>query len=571
MAPKDETNQPSSKNNSPQKLKPLRITFIDLTYAVRDKSYKASSHWKDKFGRRNRPAGSILPVIEEGADLEAASNQQQRNMEQKNANDSFRMKTLLKGMTGVFREGRLTAIMGSSGAGKTTLLSVLAGDMLGGMRGAKLSGQVYVDNTLVLGDAEDATIGQQDNLPRKRQSRLKMRDISGFVFQDDLLLETMTVEEAIGMSIRLRTPRGGDAAWRAGQVQDALEHFSLQAARKTRVGNPAKKGISGGERKRTAIAMELVISPPLLFLDEPTSGLDTHTAWQVVSLLRDLTRSGHTVITTIHQPSSNMFRLFDDLLVLAEGRVLYFGPAKQMCSYFACHGYTCPPETNPADFLFMQVIQGIRDTDDGNRDGDGIEGNNKDDKDNIANGGSVLTVAQRQDRLGALLDAWEASPENASLKAMAKDRGPLHPPSGEFEEREFEQTSSAELASSRRYKAPFGRQFWYLLGRASKNAIRNPRIIRVRLVQTVVVAVFVGLSFYDVNRLKPPQQTQNKAGVLFFIALNQFFASAFPIVTIFALEKIVFLREHRAGYYGLPAYYITKVLVEVQDMKRKFN
>lgn len=103
----------------------------------------------------------------------------------------------------------------------------------------------------------------------------------------------------------------------------------------------------------------------------------------------------------------------------------------------------------------------------------------------------------------------------------------------------------------------------YLLGRVSKNAIRNPLIIRIRIVQTVVVSVFVGLSFINLNRLTPPQQTQNKAGVLFFIALNQFFMSATGVMTVFAIEKYVFFREYSAGYYSLTAYYLSKVIVEV--------
>lgn len=103
----------------------------------------------------------------------------------------------------------------------------------------------------------------------------------------------------------------------------------------------------------------------------------------------------------------------------------------------------------------------------------------------------------------------------------------------------------------------------FLLGRASKNAIRNPLIIRVRIVQTVVVAVFVGLSFLNLRHFPAQRQIQDKAGVLFFIALNQFFTSATSVMTIFAIEKYVFFREYSAGYYSLTAYYLSKVLVEV--------
>lgn len=148
-------------------------------------------------------------------------------------------------------------------------------------------------------------------------------------------------------------------------------------------------------------------------------------------------------------------------------------------------------------------------------------------------------------KMKRLLSAWEDSPENASLQALVVD-----PPTAPV--------------TQYRHKAPFLTQFWYLLGRASKNAIRNPLIIRVRIVQTLFVAVFVGLSFVNLNRLPVQQQIQDKAGVIFFMALNVFFSSATSVMTIFAVEKYVFFREYGAGYYGLTAYYLSKVLVEVR-------
>lgn len=148
-------------------------------------------------------------------------------------------------------------------------------------------------------------------------------------------------------------------------------------------------------------------------------------------------------------------------------------------------------------------------------------------------------------KMKRLLNAWEESPENASLQVLVGD-----PPTAPV--------------TQYRHKAPFLRQFRYLLGRASKNAIRNPLIVRVRIIQTLVVAIFVGLSFVNLNRLPVQQQIQNKAGVIFFMALNVFFSSATSVMTIFSVEKYVFFREYGAGYYGLPAYYLSKVLVEVR-------
>jgi ABC-type multidrug transport system ATPase subunit len=101
------------------------------------------------------------------------------------------------------------------------------------------------------------------------------------------------------------------------------------------------------------MAMEMVINPSILFLDEPTSGLDTFTAYSVVTTLKDLASQGRTVVATIHQPSSDIFMLFDDLLLLSEGRVVYYGEAKDAVSYFARAGYECPQYMNPSDYIFV--------------------------------------------------------------------------------------------------------------------------------------------------------------------------------------------------------------------------
>jgi hypothetical protein len=114
-----------------------------------------------------------------------------------------------------------------------------------------------------------------------------------------------------------------------------------------------------------------------------------------------------------------------------------------------------------------------------------------------------------------------------------------------------------------RHRAPFMRQFWYLLNRASKNAIRNRMIVMVRLFQAVFIGVVIGLVYLNINNRSPVAQVQDRAGVLFFFAIYAFFSSSNSVLTIFSLEKLVFYREYRAGYYSLPAYYSTKVLVEI--------
>ena len=493
---------------------PLRITFENLSYSVPVKNNKKRRNPFRRRARSNREAEGPQDVEEaestgaQGAGgliaLGASMAEPQEappdrvEIETEHANRHL----ILKNLSGIFREGRLTAIIGSSGAGKTTLLSLLAGDVI---RGSRISGNVYLNDEEVSGNWK------------------KMREVSAFVFQDDLLLSTMTVREAIWQSLLLRTPAEMNKEQQKQRLEETLRIFRLQQAKDTVVGNPDKKGISGGERKRTAIAMDVCIRPSVLFLDEPTSGLDTYTAFTVVKILKNLTTLGHTIVMTIHQPSSEIFGLCDDLMVMARGEILYLGEAQASVPYFSGLGYPCPQCSNPADYFFMSVIQGV--------DMASEEENQQ--------GGEVAEV-----KLQRLLQAWRQSPQNASITALCNQRPNI--------------TISGYL-----HRAPFLRQFWYLLGRASRNAIRNPLVIRVRIFQTVFVAVFIGLSFINLNRLSPTEQIQNKFGVIFFMALNQFFSSATGVMTIFAVEKFVFFREYRAGYYGLPAYYLSKVLVEL--------
>lgn len=243
---------------------------------------------------------------------------------------------ILKNIDAIFQPGRLSVIVGPSGSGKTTFLSLMAG-IAGNMpANARLSGEILMNGTVV--DAE------------------KIRKIVGFVFQDDVILETMTVAEAIDMSIRLRVG-GLNETQKDALLQRMLDVSQLQKAKDTKIGSPMKKGISGGERKRTAIAMELVSNPSVLLLDEPTSGLDTYTAYRITALLKRLAkRHGRTVIATLHQPSSEIFHMIDDLYVLNDGELVYGGPAKPMVPYFTQAGYIFPKYSNPLDVLFMEVL-----------------------------------------------------------------------------------------------------------------------------------------------------------------------------------------------------------------------
>ena len=187
-------------------------------------------------------------------------------------------------------------------------------------------------------------------------TNIDVRKHIAFVAQEDSLPPTSTPREAIYFSAKLRLPKSTKESHLNTLVERMLEELGLTHCADTIVGGLLIKGISGGERKRTSVGVELVVRPTMIFLDEPTSGLDSFSAVQLCQVLKKVANAGSSVLFTIHQPSSEIFRSFDRLILMNKGRVMYQGAVNDIPDYFEARGQPLPLHYNPADWI-MNVAQ----------------------------------------------------------------------------------------------------------------------------------------------------------------------------------------------------------------------
>ena len=250
-------------------------------------------------------------------------------------------KEILKGISGSLGGhadgGEVCSILGPSGSGKTSLLNVLANRIRHKGPAKRVSGVVTLDGKELVGQA--------------------LRKRIAYVMQQDLLYATQTPRESLRFSAMLRLPRSVPLEEKKAKVAQMLEELGLESCADTYCGDELLRGISGGEKKRTAIGVELVMQPKLIFLDEPTSGLDSFSAQVVINKLVSLAKNqGCNVLCTIHQPSSGVFHTFTKAFLMYSGKGLYFGAIPALSAGLLANGHGCPAEHNLADHA-LDVIQ----------------------------------------------------------------------------------------------------------------------------------------------------------------------------------------------------------------------
>lgn len=237
-----------------------------------------------------------------------------------------RMKTLLHSVSADIPPGTLTAIIGGSGSGKTTLLNTMAERMV--------SSRLHEEGV--------TTFNGETSVQNVRHA---------YVMQQDILLPTLTVRETLRYSADLRLPPSTKREDRWRIVEEVIRELGLKECADTRIGNSQHRGCSGGEKRRVSIGVQLLANPAVLFLDEPTTGLDATSAFQLVRTLKALAQKGRTIITTIHQPRSEIWNLFDNLIILSKGSPVYSGAISDCLPWFERQGFALPPFVNPAEFV----------------------------------------------------------------------------------------------------------------------------------------------------------------------------------------------------------------------------
>ena len=448
--------------------------------------------------------------------------------------------TLLDRVSGFAHPGMLTALMGSSGAGKTTLLDVLARRKTMGV----ITGSVTVN-----GVPQDATF----------------KRMTGYVEQIDVLHPRLTVRETLQFSAALRLPPGTSDEVRRRSVRDTEDMLSLGHVADAMVGDLGwAAAISLEQRKRLNIGNELVANPSVLFMDEPTSGLDTNAAIVVMRACRLIADSGRSVLCTIHQPSSELFEVFDTMLLLRKGgRTVYFGQlgafSGDLIAYFERNGAPpCAADANPADWMLTNIGAGIGKGGGGaiaaeggkveevivqRQAGDAFIAHESGDErgsEQAASGGELERAADQD-----WAAVWEASPEAAEVLAVLDKGLPA---------------DAEPILFDRPVARGFLQQVWQCLGCALRAFWRTPESNFRRMVFNIALGLLIGLLYLQIDSSQVGLQFH--VSVIFVGIISALYNIMIAMPPLLQ-KRAVFYRELASGYYEPRAYALAVAIVEL--------
>ncbi|XP_030528324.1 ABC transporter G family member 1-like [Rhodamnia argentea] len=405
---------------------------------------------------------------------------------------------ILQGLTGYAEPGRMLAIMGPSGSGKTTLLDALGGRL---SSSTQQTGEILIN-----GRKQPLSFGT-----------------SAYVTQDDILITTLTVSEAVYYSAQLQLPESMSKWEKKERAEATIREMGLQDARDTRIGGGSAKGLSGGQKRRVSICMEILTRPKLLFLDEPTSGLDSAASYHVMNRIAKLARHDQrTVIASIHQPSSEVFDLFHNLCLLSSGKTVYFGRRSEAEQFFASNGFPCPTLRNPSDHYLRTI--------------------NKDFDADIEQGTNDMNAEKAIDTLvKSYLSSLMCHQVQQQVSRIS----------------EMNVGGNLERNGS---QASFITQSLVLTKRSFTNMYRDLGYYWLRLAIYVALCLCVGTIFHDIGSTYG--SIQARGSMLMFVAAFLTFMAigGFPS---FVEDMKVFGRERLNGHYGVAAFVVGNTLSSI--------
>jgi len=463
-------------------------------------------------------------------------------------------KEILKGVTGILERGRVVAVMGPSGCGKTTLLNVLSGRQRssGKQKGKTTSVRVSVKGSItVLGEETKAKHVQK---------------MVAYVFQDNALPEFETPRDCLNFSAFLRLPKSVTGGERKTVVQSMLDRLRLGQCSDIIVGSVTRKGLSGGEQKRTAVGVELISNPKMVFLDEPLSGLDSFNAVSLMHSLRELATADPPVpvLLTLHQPSDEIFSVIDDLILMHAGEVCYAGPADQLAAHFDVLGIPCPEGWSPTDHA-MSVLE----TEEASRV-----------KETWRTCGAYHHVRARINNITGTPVGEESEDIDTNSESDTESE------ESDTETSDDNNNKKARGSSSMRAKRQKGccASLSALIGRDLRRVRRTFwQFLTSYVLQNLVVAIAYSILFFgagrkETDRNSPSCYIENfnlvKCSQLFtahikFLSMVCFcviFGAVPYAIETLQSERSVFLRERAGGYYEVIPYFFSKMIFEIPQV-----